>query len=170
MHVEDSQMINIPKHKPLTPKQQTGFNEHELDFEEKRITPSRCSKATTLSPPSPLSLSTPSVSKRFEDGDPYPTISRNSVLLHLIACGGGSIGKSPNTSARKSCSLHKEVLCKAVAVDDEICCMSENPRFGNMQAEEREYFSGSMVETMTGERREVEAVLNKSSSYTEERF
>ncbi|KAK1423728.1 hypothetical protein QVD17_19036 [Tagetes erecta] len=170
MHVEEAQMMNnniIPKRKPLTPKQ--GFSEQELDFEEKRMTPSRCSKATTLSPP--LSLSTPSASKRFEDGDPYPTLSRNSVLFQLMACGGGSIGKSssPNTSARKSCSLHKEALCKAVAVEDEICCMSENPRFGNMQAEEREYFSGSMVETMTGERGEVEAVLNKSSSYTEQR-
>nr|GEW15662.1 hypothetical protein [Tanacetum cinerariifolium] len=50
----------------------------------------------------------------------------------------------PNTSGRKSsCSstssnLHKGVLCKSattqkvVADEDEICCMSENPQFGNL--------------------------------------
>ncbi|KAI3506448.1 hypothetical protein L1887_28807 [Cichorium endivia] len=185
----ESQM-EVPKRSPITPKRHTQFNEEELDFEEKRISyaniPSRCSRGVPIELlPKPVIATTPSPpSKRLEDGDPYPTLSRNSVLLHLMACGGamGFKGKAgddhqpPNTTARKSScsssSLHKDVLCKAavaVGVEDEICCMSENPRFGNLQAEEREYFSGSIVETMTEHRVQVEPMLNKSSSYKEER-
>ncbi|KAI3824457.1 hypothetical protein L1987_05917 [Smallanthus sonchifolius] len=170
--------MDVPKRKALTPKRHTEFDEEELDFEEKRVnyanTPSRGIRiSTTLSPPSP----SPTTSKRFEDGDPFPTLNRNSVLLHLMACGGFK-GKpdhqQASAAARKSCSssssLHKGVLCKqaVAAVEDEICCMSENPRFGKMQGEEREYFSGSIVETMTEDRVQVEPMLNKSSSYTEQ--
>ncbi|KAL2490132.1 Uncharacterized protein Fot_43424 [Forsythia ovata] len=48
-------------------------------------------------------------------------------------------------------TLHKGVVCKAAAKvavheDEMISCMSENPRFGNLQSEEKEYFSGSIVE------------------------
>ncbi|KAI3472943.1 hypothetical protein Pfo_031239 [Paulownia fortunei] len=132
-------------------------------------------------------------SKRFEDGDPVGNeslLSRNSMLLSLIACGGsGSFRKTapppvvkqsppPCTAARKSGSggnLHKGVVCKAaakVAVEEDemiIGCMSENPRFGNLQAEEKEYFSGSIVESIATERIEVEPGLKKSSSHNEER-
>ncbi|KAM0054533.1 putative protein SOSEKI [Helianthus debilis subsp. tardiflorus] len=204
MHVNDEPQMHVAKRKPMTPKRHTEFNEEELDFEEKRINytnpQSKCSSrgiihiSTTLSPPSPPPSTTSgdsnNTSKRFEDGDPYPTLTRNSMLLHLMACGGslGFKGKSDNNNniinqatnvaaARKSCSssgsLHKGVVCKkaaTVAVEDEICCMSENPRFGKMQAEEREYFSGSIVEAMAEERVQVEPMLNKSSSYNEERF
>ncbi|XP_076893531.1 protein SOSEKI 2-like [Bidens hawaiensis] len=199
LHADEVQ-TDVPKRKLTVSKRHTEFNVEELDYEEKRInyanTPSRCSKGIRiLSPPSPppsqstTSGDSNSTSKRFEDGDPYPTLSRNSVLLHLMACGGSigfkgnksdnnnNINQAPNVAARKSCSssgsLHKGVLCKkvaaAVAVEDEICCMSENPRFGKTQAEEREYFSGSIVEAMNEERVQVEPMLNKSSSYTEER-
>ncbi|KAJ4945350.1 hypothetical protein NE237_014173 [Protea cynaroides] len=52
----------------------------------------------------------------------------------------------------------------------EINFMSENPRFGNPQSEEKEYFSGSIVESMTEDRvLPVEASLKKSSSYNQER-
>ena len=80
---------------------------------------------------------------------------------------------------RKSCSggggssLHKGVVCKAakMATEEErvmISYMSENPRFGNSQAEEKEYFSGSIVESMTNDCAS-EPVLKKSSSYNQER-
>ncbi|KAL2521606.1 Protein UPSTREAM OF FLC [Forsythia ovata] len=131
-------------------------------------------------------------SKRFEDGDPVanePLLSRNSMLFSLIACGGSTsfrkTAPSPiaklqpveNVVARKSgCgdSLHKGVVCKAakVAVEDGemIGCMSENPRFGNLQSEEKDYFSGSIVESMiTHERFEGEPRFKKSSSFNEER-
>uniref|UniRef100_A0A2N9HLG3 SOSEKI DIX-like domain-containing protein n=1 Tax=Fagus sylvatica TaxID=28930 RepID=A0A2N9HLG3_FAGSY len=121
-------------------------------------------------------------SKRFEDGDPVGNESaqtRNSVLLQLIACGSSAVGKAKNGSgAVKKCdSLHKGVLCKsAVKVAEEdylIRYMSENPRFGNLQSEEKEYFSGSIVESMSShEDRPVgtdQPVLKKSNSYNEER-
>ncbi|XP_058096730.1 protein SOSEKI 2 [Magnolia sinica] len=124
-------------------------------------------------------------SQRFEDCDSgaEPMGTRNSVLLQLIACGSVPATKGRNApalkqptvaaaAARKSSSLHKGVLCKTatklmMAEEDEINYMSENPRFGNLQSEEKEYFSGSIVESMTTEKDE--PVLKKSSSYNEER-
>ncbi|KAL2550734.1 Serine/threonine protein kinase [Forsythia ovata] len=63
-------------------------------------------------------------------------------------------------------SLHKGVVCKAaakVAVDEDemISCMSENPRFGNLQTEEKEYFSGSIVE----ERIQLEYAIKHAKSF-----
>ncbi|KAL6575997.1 hypothetical protein OROHE_000468 [Orobanche hederae] len=128
--------------------------------------------------------------KRFEDGDPVgvePLLSRNSMLLSLIACGGSTsfrktVPPSPQacTAARKSGgdvggNMRRGVVCKAAAKaateEDEmmIGCMSENPRFGNLQAEEKEYFSGSIVESIANERTEIEPGLKKSSSHNEER-
>lgn len=134
------------------------------------------------------------ISKRYEDGDPASfdsSLSHKSVLLQLISCGGSASFRAmktvpvvrqqpPCTAARKSTtgsSLHKGVLCKtaAAAAEEEeeeedadmISCMSENPRFGNLQAEEKEYFSGSIVEERI---RQVEPIgLKRSNSYTEER-
>lgn len=111
------------------------------------------------------------------------------MLLSLIACGGSvsfrkTVPPPPCVAARKSGggggvgggNLHKGVVCKAaakVAVEgaDEmmIGCMSENPRFGNLQAEEKEYFSGSIVEGIATERIEAETGLKRSSSHNEER-
>nr|DAD21903.1 TPA_asm: hypothetical protein HUJ06_023366 [Nelumbo nucifera] len=125
-------------------------------------------------------------SQRFEDCDSAtePIMSRNSVLLQLIACGSSVAIKGRNvptlnhhqsvSNGRKSNSLHKGVLCKTairMTEDEEINYMSENPRFGNPQLEEKEYFSGSIVESMTSEDRvTMEPTLKKSSSYNEARF
>ncbi|KAL3527776.1 hypothetical protein ACH5RR_012432 [Cinchona calisaya] len=152
----------------------------------------------TESPPSTTSSSlsdkaneTNNTSKRYEDGDPIgnePLLSRNSMLFQLIACGGSlsfrgknvPVLKQEQPSRRSNCSeLHKGVLCKNVEMnnkevdeEDEIKYMSENPRFGNLQAEEKEYFSGSIVESMVTEERVGQvgpSCLKKSSSYNEER-
>ncbi|KAL4332525.1 hypothetical protein GQ457_07G005610 [Hibiscus cannabinus] len=129
-------------------------------------------------------------SKRFEDGEPVANVSasgrNSSVLLQLIACGNLAVNKAknmpsvkqpvvPNNVERKSENLHRGVVCKSaakVAEDDQmISCMSENPRFGNLQAEEKEYFSGSILESMNSENRVVadQPLLKKSNSYKEER-
>ncbi|KAE8706306.1 hypothetical protein F3Y22_tig00110402pilonHSYRG00117 [Hibiscus syriacus] len=85
-------------------------------------------------------------SKRFEDGDSVANGRNSSVLLQLIAL-------------------------KVNEDDQMISCMSENPRFGNLQAEEKEYFSGSIVESIKSENRVVgdEPSLKRSNSYDEER-
>ncbi|KAG6399731.1 hypothetical protein SASPL_141212 [Salvia splendens] len=122
------------------------------------------------------------ISKDFEDVGPEPLLSRNSMLLSLIACGGSvSFRKAtPPEAARRSGvgGLHKGVVCKSavkhvmdvdVDADEDvkmIGSMSENPRFGNLQSEEKEYFSGSIVEAIPIEK--VEG-LKKSSSHNEEK-
>ncbi|CAH9109652.1 unnamed protein product [Cuscuta europaea] len=136
-------------------------------------------------------------SQRYEDGDPVVAdslLSRNSVLFQLISCGGSAsfraksltpfAKQSPAISAaavgRKSCSggaLKKEALIRAAAansIDDEeeiiIKYMSENPRFGNMQSQEKEYFSGSILDSIAAEEKsQIPPSLQKSNSYNEER-
>ncbi|KAL1568029.1 protein SOSEKI 2-like [Salvia divinorum] len=151
----------------------------------------------SLSSPPSTTSSTPSDNPNNDglpassDADPIgsePMLSRNSMLLSLIACGGtGSFRRAvlpasvkEQLPGRKSCSgggggssLHKGVVCKVakMATEEErvmISYMSENPRFGNSQAEEKEYFSGSIVESMTNDCVN-EPVLKKSSSYNQER-
>lgn len=53
--------------------------------------------------------------------------------------------------------------------EEEIRCMSENPRFGNLPAVEKEYFSGSIVEA-AGEDHRAQPGLKRSASYNEERY
>ncbi|KAE8677930.1 hypothetical protein F3Y22_tig00111467pilonHSYRG00003 [Hibiscus syriacus] len=117
-------------------------------------------------------------SKRFEDGDTVANGRNSSVLLQLIACGNLAVNKAkniPNNVVKKSENLHRGVVCKSAvkAVEDDhmISCMSENPRFCNLQAEEKEYFSGSIVESIKSENLVVadEPLLKKSNSYNEER-
>ncbi|XP_074264380.1 protein SOSEKI 2 [Silene latifolia] len=142
-------------------------------------------------------------SKRFEesmvieeDGDPHSTaLTRNPVLLQLIACGGAKpkgiskgehktnnfnfnmrntlipclkqqlstrvsmrnnlISKREGDGTTCGCKLEKsevESRSKKEVLDDQdmimLRYMSENPRFGNLQSQEKEYFSGTIVETM----------------------
>ncbi|XP_030535086.1 protein SOSEKI 2-like isoform X2 [Rhodamnia argentea] len=120
----------------------------------------------------------------LEDGDPAAPSRSSSVLLQLIACGGNlAVPKTktaPPSSVPRSGNkdLHRGALCKSATKaaaeaerDDEaamIRCMSENPRFGNLQSEEKEYFSGSIVES-TSEDRVGAGQLKKSNSFNEER-
>ncbi|KAH6821991.1 hypothetical protein C2S53_005681 [Perilla frutescens var. hirtella] len=172
----------------------TSHTELNLDTNSLSSPPSTASSTLSDNPNNELA-------KRFEDGDPIgnePMLSRNSMLFSLIACGGsGSFRKAvlpqgvvapspptppPCTAGRKSCSgssLHKGVVCKAAAAkmaaeEDRVMInfMSENPRFGNLLAEEKEYFSGSIVESITNDHERIganEPSLKKSSSYNQER-
>ncbi|KAF8082243.1 hypothetical protein N665_0841s0010 [Sinapis alba] len=119
------------------------------------------------------------VSERVEDGDPVDTGSvRGSIWLQMISCGHIAKHYAPSliNSRPKEESLRKGVMCKNVVkkavVEDEremIRFMSENPRFGNPQAEEKEYFSGSIVESVSHERVKAEPTLRRSNSFNEER-
>lgn len=174
---------------------QNPVSEFNLDNESPPSTTS-----SSLSSDKALNLNeTNNTSKRFEDGDPVgnePLLSRNSMLFQLISCGSLSFrdknvpvlkpqppapAAAATAGRRSNCSdLHKGVLCKSATgnkvvvmeEEDEIKYMSENPRFGNLQAEEKEYFSGSIVESMATETRTLvePSSLTKSSSYNEERL
>ncbi|KNA02742.1 hypothetical protein SOVF_215800 [Spinacia oleracea] len=177
-----------------------------------------------------------------EDGDPVvsTSLARNStVLLQLIACGGGgTVGpqskmkikaKDKNKDKEKAnnfnfsmkntfipCLKHQlstrnnaipqrvkpverqppcSNYCKAgdhdhddrVVVSKEyededmmmVRYMSENPRFGNLQSQDKEYFSGTIVEAMSTHHLHTHSssscshlhppVFTKSSSYNEQR-
>ncbi|PON54992.1 Protein UPSTREAM OF FLC [Parasponia andersonii] len=130
--------------------------------------------------------------------------SRNSVLLQLIACGSSAVAKAKSSPCVKPAPAVNVELCRGQAMkrgnnmrsmsdlergvvwknavkmaeddQDMINYISENPRFGNLQSQEKEYFSGSIVESMTDERAAAAAaaasavsVLKKSNSYNEER-
>ncbi|KAI3981062.1 hypothetical protein MKX01_032202 [Papaver californicum] len=157
---------------------------------------------TNYSPPSSsstISEKTHHTPKTDNDQNSVTESNRSSVLFQLIACGSSNAIRERNAAAKKSilpalppvaaarksnCSsnLHRGVLCKNINTaikmseeeeDDEINYMSENPRFGNPQSEEKEYFSGSIVESITEHDRVIESTessrLKKSSSYNEER-
>ncbi|PPD90811.1 hypothetical protein GOBAR_DD12249 [Gossypium barbadense] len=176
----------------------SGVSTDELEYQEtniqgpqKPISDTPKQDSSILSENQNQNQSKNNTSKRFEDGDPVTNVStsgrNSSVLLQLIACGNLAVNKAknmptvvkqpvvPNTVVKKSENLHRGVLCKTAikaAEDDQmISCMSENPRFGNLQAQEKEYFSGSIVESMNSENRVVgdQPMLKRSNSYNEER-
>lgn len=120
------------------------------------------------------------VTKRVEDGDPVdPGSGRGSIWLQMISCGHIAKYYAPNVMnpRQKEENLRKGVLCKNIVkktvVEDEgemIRFMSENPRFGNPQAEDKEYFSGSIVESVSQDRVIAEPALRRSNSFNEERL
>lgn len=169
-----------------------GVSTDEIEGTQKNSNPTELtledgSPPSTSSTVSDKANESNSNSKRFEEADPVdsvlakPVLSRNSVLLQLIACGSMVSGKAKNAASlkqspanipAKNTSLHKGVLCKTatkLTEEDMINYISENPRFGNLQSEEKEYFSGSIVESMCDDRVSIASVLKKSSSYKEER-
>ncbi|KAK8709995.1 hypothetical protein V6N13_145340 [Hibiscus sabdariffa] len=153
-----------------------GVSTDELEYQETNIQKPIAETPQQHSEKQEQSKNT--TSKRFEDRNP-------SVLLQLIACGNLGINKAknvpsvkqpmvaPNNAVNKSGNLRRGVVCKSAVKageDDEMMsCMSE--KFGNLQTAEKEYFSGSIVESVNSENRVVadQPVLKKSNSYNEER-
>ncbi|MCL7022571.1 hypothetical protein MKW94_006175 [Papaver nudicaule] len=170
-------------------KTQINNNPNEITVED----------TTNYSPPSSSSTEKTQTTPKTDDHhDSVTEPTRSSVLFQLIACGSSNAIRERNAAAQKSimpappviaarksnCSsnLHRGVMCKNINTaikmseeeeDDEINYMSENPRFGNPQSEEKEYFSGSIVESITEHDRVIGVTessrLKKSSSYNEER-
>ncbi|KAH9718600.1 hypothetical protein KPL71_022286 [Citrus sinensis] len=104
--------------------------------------------------------------------EPLMPSHNSSVLLQLISCGNLAVAKAKSMPSFKqpfaavnnsdknknevvvkkrgiNDNLHKGVLCKnAIKIAEKedntiINYMSENPRFGKFQSQEKEYFSGS---------------------------
>ncbi|XP_051140537.1 protein SOSEKI 2-like [Andrographis paniculata] len=141
-------------------------------------------------PTSTTSSETINNNNKKSDETSAALVSRNSVLLSLIACGGSAsfrktaappqveaeaAGKP--SPARKSNGVgggnHNNKV--KIGMKEEVMlmigCMSENPRFGNLQGEEKEYFSGSIVESQINQNHQLATagMLKKSSSHNEER-
>ncbi|KAK8941126.1 hypothetical protein KSP39_PZI010308 [Platanthera zijinensis] len=126
----------------------------------------------------------------FEDSEPAAESGhiRNSVLLQLISCGSIAVKGGRTTAGRGLGGLWKSAIAApadvsasgrksgistaaAAAAAAELQCMSENPRrLGNPLMEDKQYFSGSIVEaTAVSDRAAADPALKKSSSYNEER-
>ncbi|MED6194948.1 hypothetical protein PIB30_033474 [Stylosanthes scabra] len=124
-------------------------------------------------------------SKRLEEKTESSAPSRNSVLLQLIACGSSGADfkgnndnnneprRVSNAGSRSACFERgtKKSMSNSSDEVEMIKYVSENPRFGNLVSEEKEYFSGSIVESIkanhTGS--DLEPVLKRSNSYNQER-
>ncbi|RRT60885.1 hypothetical protein B296_00031137, partial [Ensete ventricosum] len=162
-----------------------GVSTDEIERVEHRTTPTELTLDDS-SPPSSTSSDKPpahatgGASRRSEDTEPGQ--ARNSVLLQLIACGSASLkGMScPSSGTSKATASapcggsgsgrHRGVVSRLASrgiEEDELRCFSENPRLCHPLVEDKEYFSGSIVE---GSRAPTEPSLKKSSSFNEERL
>ncbi|CAN8256746.1 unnamed protein product [Cochlearia groenlandica] len=154
-----------------------GVSMETIDSVDKK--PNFIIKTEHVSNSTELTRSKPVKPDRVEDGDPVDHGSvRGSIWLQMFSCGHiGSVRNAMNSRGKEENLLRKGVLCKNVVKktveEDEremIRFMSENPRFGNLQAEEKEYFSGSIVESVSHERVTEETGLRRSNSFNEERL
>jgi len=133
------------------------------------------------SPPSSTSSDKPPALAPLQPGRaeyPEPEPNRpGSVLLQLIACGSSG-GGSGNCRAepRRSCGLVSRLSARAGADeedDDEDAAAGGadmGRRFGHLAVQDKEYFSGSIVEGAGGRGTPLPASsLKRSNSYNDER-
>lgn len=113
--------------------------------------------------------------RRLEEGRmPANTKLRaTDMLMQLISCGSISVkdhsfGLIPSYKPRFSDSKFPSPLFSTSVMLGELDCLPENPRFMSMRLEEKEYFSGSLVETKIL-KEEGMATLKRSSSYNADR-
>lgn len=106
---------------------------------------------------------------------PNTKIKPSNMLMQLISCGSISVkdhnfGLVPTYRPRFSHSKFSSPIYSTPMLIGELDCLSENPRMMGLRMEDKEYFSGSMIETKT-EKAEGEgvSVLKRSSSYNADR-
>ncbi|XVE59018.1 hypothetical protein DITRI_Ditri05aG0010700 [Diplodiscus trichospermus] len=105
-----------------------------------------------------------------------PTNARlkaTSMLMQLISCGSISVkdhsfGLVPTYRPRFSHSKFSSPLFPASVVLGDLDCLSENPRLMGLRLEDKEYFSGSLIETKML-RGDGNTTLKRSSSYNADR-
>uniref|UniRef100_A0A0A9DRC1 SOSEKI DIX-like domain-containing protein n=1 Tax=Arundo donax TaxID=35708 RepID=A0A0A9DRC1_ARUDO len=122
------------------------------------------------SPPSSTSSDKPPPAVVQQPGraeEPEPNRS-GSMLLQLIACG--STAATGGSGPRRSCGLVRRLSSRAGADEDDVAGGELGRRFGRLAVEDKEYFSGSIVEGGGGRGTPLPASsLKRSNSYNEER-
>ncbi|KAL1177621.1 hypothetical protein V6Z11_A03G043300 [Gossypium hirsutum] len=106
-----------------------------------------------------------------------PTNARlkaTSMLMQLISCGSISVkdhsfGLVPTYRPRFSHSKFSSPLFSTSIMLGELDCLSENPRLMGLRLEDKEYFSGSLIETKMLKEGEGHTTLKRSSSYNDDR-
>uniref|UniRef100_A0A0D9Z3A5 SOSEKI DIX-like domain-containing protein n=1 Tax=Oryza glumipatula TaxID=40148 RepID=A0A0D9Z3A5_9ORYZ len=134
------------------------------------------------SPPSSTSSDKPPAAPQLQPGggrgsDETESNRAGSMLLQLIACGSAAGGGSAKcrTEPRRSCGLVSRLAAASRAgteVDDDEEAGGGGElsrRFGHLAVEEKEYFSGSIVESGGRGTPLPSSSLKRSNSYNEER-
>ncbi|PIA43633.1 hypothetical protein AQUCO_01900199v1 [Aquilegia coerulea] len=107
--------------------------------------------------------------------DPNIKLKPSNVLMQLISCGSISVkdhsfGLIPTYRPRFSHSKFPSPLYSTSVMMGEFDCLSENPRMMGLRFEDKEYFSGSLIETKTNKGEgEGFSTLKRSSSYNADR-
>ncbi|XP_043703184.1 protein SOSEKI 3 [Telopea speciosissima] len=98
----------------------------------------------------------------------------SNMLMQLISCGSISVkdhsfGLVPTYRPRFShCKFPSPLFSKTIMLG-ELDCLSENPRSKGLSLEDKDYFSGSLIETNTYREGDGLTVLKRSSSYNADR-
>lgn len=100
-------------------------------------------------------------------------LKATNVLMQLISCGSISVkdhsfGLIPTYKPRFSHSKLPSPLFSSSIMFGELDCLSENPRLKGLRLEDKEYFSGSLIETKLKDE-DGHTALKRSSSYNAER-
>ncbi|CAM0871780.1 unnamed protein product [Alopecurus aequalis] len=128
------------------------------------------------SPPSSTSSDKPPVARQASHCDEAEPNRTGSMLLQLIACGSATAGSAKcggRAEPRRSCGLVSRLSSRAGAEDDDeeegVAGGDLGRRFGRMGVDEKEYFSGSIVESGGRGTPLPASSLKRSNSYNEER-
>ncbi|XP_008226601.1 PREDICTED: protein UPSTREAM OF FLC isoform X2 [Prunus mume] len=103
-----------------------------------------------------------------------PRAKATNVLMQLISCGSISVkdhrfGLIPTYKPRFSHSKFHSPLFSTKVMLGELDCLSDNPRLRGSRLEEKEYFSGSLIETKMLKDEDGRSALKRSSSYNADR-
>ncbi|OIT02957.1 protein upstream of flc [Nicotiana attenuata] len=102
---------------------------------------------------------------------PKTKLKPSNVLMQLISCGSISVkdhsfGLIPTYRPRFSHSKFPSPLFSTSLTLGDLDCLAENPRFMGLRLEDKEYFSGSLLETNMPKE---PTILKRSSSYNADR-
>ncbi|XP_033512576.1 protein SOSEKI 3 isoform X1 [Nicotiana tomentosiformis] len=102
---------------------------------------------------------------------PKTKLKPSNVLMQLISCGSISVkdhsfGLIPTYRPRFSHSKFPSPLFSTSLTLGDLDCLAENPRFMGLRLEDKEYFSGSLLETNMPKE---PTLLKRSSSYNADR-
>ncbi|XP_057508067.1 protein SOSEKI 3-like [Actinidia eriantha] len=106
---------------------------------------------------------------------PSSKLKASNMLMQLISCGSISvkdhnIGLIPNYRPSFPYSKFPSPLFSTSLMLGELDCLTENPRLMGLRLEDKEYFSGSLVETsMLKDEGDGFTALKRSSSYNTDR-
>ncbi|XP_031401930.1 protein UPSTREAM OF FLC isoform X2 [Punica granatum] len=102
-------------------------------------------------------------------------LKATNMLMQLISCGSISVkdnnfGLIPTYRPRFSPSKFSSPMYSTSMMVGELDCLSENPRLMGLRLEDKEYFSGSLIETKILREDGVGVIaLKRSSSYNADR-